>query len=464
MNDLKTTDQNSQGLTGYKAASLQELWSMAYPLILTATSTALMMFADRLILANYSITAFNAAVTASFIFMVFQLATLSIAGIAEVFVGQHNGAKRYNKIGEPVWQMIWFSLLSILIFAPSAYFLGPTLIAENYHEQGLPYFYWLMYMGPAFPFMIAMCAFYIGRGKTGLVLAATVLMNALNIILDILLIFGVDGIIPEMGTQGAAIATVFSQVFAGLLLFIVFLSKKYREQFGTNLWRLNSKVMKDCLKIGVPSSIGHIFGMGAWAVLFSLMARSSEEHTTVFAVGHSIMVLFFFFIEGLHKAIVALSSNLIGANKYDVVKGLIRSSMVLMLIFALITVTPFLVYPNYLVELFFMVQGQPTHLEGIGEMIQAAMFWLWLVIILDIILWSYAGVLIAAGDTVFVMVMHAINAWFFAVVPIYIYVFYFGGNAVGIWALSAAYMLICVISFYWRYRKGKWKTLSIISQ
>ena len=48
--------------------------------------------------------------------MVFIYGGIGIASIAEVFVGQFNGAKEYLKVASLVWQMIWFSLATSVIF------------------------------------------------------------------------------------------------------------------------------------------------------------------------------------------------------------------------------------------------------------------------------------------------------------------------------------------------------------
>src|SRR5690606_24666188 len=97
-----------QLLTKYPSGSLREQFAICLPLILSSLSSALMISADRVILAQFDHHAMNAAAMTAVIFFTFAFGAISVAGISEVFVGQHNGAKRYQKIGEPVWQMIWF--------------------------------------------------------------------------------------------------------------------------------------------------------------------------------------------------------------------------------------------------------------------------------------------------------------------------------------------------------------------
>src|SRR5687767_7282451 len=109
---------NSGQLTHYKEGSVKELWAISFPLILSMLSINVMIFIDRLILAKYDTRAMNAAVVAGLIFSIFQYGMMGIAGVSEVFVGQFNGAQKLRRIGEPIWQMIWFALLTIFIFIP----------------------------------------------------------------------------------------------------------------------------------------------------------------------------------------------------------------------------------------------------------------------------------------------------------------------------------------------------------
>ena len=98
-------------LTKYEEGSFRELLSMAMPLMLCSFSMMLMLFVDRLLLAHYSTAALNSAVSASTLGWAMLFGWVVLANITEVFVAQYHGAKQLNKMGEPVWQMLWMSQL-----------------------------------------------------------------------------------------------------------------------------------------------------------------------------------------------------------------------------------------------------------------------------------------------------------------------------------------------------------------
>lgn len=97
-------------LTKHPSGTIKELFAISFPLMLSFLSNYLMLFFDRLILANYSLQAMNAVTASSLFCMIFQYGAIGIASIAEVFIGQFNGSKQYLKAAGPTWQMIWFSL------------------------------------------------------------------------------------------------------------------------------------------------------------------------------------------------------------------------------------------------------------------------------------------------------------------------------------------------------------------
>ena len=103
---------------------MRELWSLSVPLMLATMSSMMMLFVDRLLLANYSTAALNAVTNATTLGWAIQFMWLALAGIAEVFVAQHNGAGEERKLGPPVWQMVWLGVLSLLFFAPMGLWVG----------------------------------------------------------------------------------------------------------------------------------------------------------------------------------------------------------------------------------------------------------------------------------------------------------------------------------------------------
>lgn len=451
-------------LTKFPEGGVRELLSIAFPLMFSALSVNLMMFLDRLILANYSITAMNAAVSAGMVCAMFQFGAIGISSIAEVFVGQYNGAGKKAKLGEPVWQMLWFSLFTASIFWPFAQFGATWLVPSEFHTDGIPYYQWIMVFGPVVPAIAALSAFFIGQGKTRLVLASTIIGNALNLVLDLIFVFGIENLLQPMGARGAAIATVFSQGAQVLILFTVFLSKGNCKSCGTAHLAFRVKAFLKCLKIGTPNAIGHMIAIGALAYLIHLMASVGSLHITVFAVGQTIFVVFAFTLEGMQKAVISVAANFIGAKKPDYIKKMIGSSIKIQAILAGILVIPLLLFPNPLIDIFIKEGTAGVDIAELVYYLKIAFAWIFVFFFFDGVTWSFAGVLTAGGDTRFIMIMNVISAWAFNIVPFYFFVVIGGKSPAWLWGLAAFYSVANSVAFYLRYRTHKWKSkLAIVS-
>ncbi len=444
-------------LTRYTEGSVQELWTISYPLILSIFSVNIMIFFDRLILARYNTNSMNAAVLAWLMFSIFQLAAIGIAAIAEVFVGQYNGAKKFKKMGEPVWQMIWFALMTSCIFIPLGLFAGPLLIASpDYMVDGVPFFKVLMLFGPTFPIVAAVSSFFIGRGRVKLVMFTSVLSNILNIILDFVLIFGIEGFVPALGAKGAALATGIAQTIQAIILLSVFLRRRHREIHGTNQWRFKPKLFLNALRVGVPSALANFMDAIAWSVLVQILASISVDYVTVFTIGDSFFVLFVVGFLGLQKGITAVAANYIGANREEVLAKTLRSGVRVVLMIMLFLSIPLIFFSETLTELFFNQDPSLMLNEALKNQVAVAMRWLWIYFMFDAISWMISGVLVAAGDTKFVMLMNSASAWVFAVIPTAICVYCFDTPPVITWIMWAMYGFLNAVCFFIRYKNKRW--------
>jgi len=448
-------------MTRHPEGSMRELFTISFPLMLSMLSGYLMMFLDRLILSRYSTEAMTASVLAGSVVAIFHFGGIGIASIAEVFVGQYNGAKKFHKTGEPVWQMIWFSLFLSVIFIPCALFAGPYLVMH--HENGilsLQYYQVMMWFGSAFPLAAALSSFYIGIGRVKLVMTTAILGNVLNVLLDFAFVFGVEGLIPSMGIKGAALATGISQLVQVVILFSVFQNRHFRTTHGTNHYRFYPKEFWKQFKVGFPNAAGHMIEISAWAFLAVMMAKVSDDHLTVLAVGQSFYILFAFAIEGLQKGVIAIAANFIGADKWDKIPHLFRSGVKLILLFCLLWSIPMLVYPDPIINQF-LVKEDPGEIIEMRWMIRIACIFVWYYFIVDGLVWVSAGILTAAGDTKFVMVINAITVWLFAILPAYVLIMRMGGPPSMVWAVTSLYGTMNALLFFLRYKSGRWKNLQV---
>ena len=443
-------------LSKHPEGSVLELWHIAFPLLIVMLSSHLMIFMDRFLLAHESTEAMNATVAASMVCFVFNLGAISIAAIAEVFVGQLNGARKYREIGEPVWQMIWFSLMTSVLYIPLALYGGKFFIPTQFETLGIPYFQWIMFAGPLFPMTNAIAAFFIGRGQTKIVTLSAVVGNSLNIFLDIILIFGVKGFIPAMGTKGAAIATAIAVLYQVIFLFAVFIKSKYRKRYGTHHFKFKFDLFWRCIRIGAPSAVGMMTELAGWTALIYIYASVSDVHATVMGVVQSIVILAMFASPAMSKALTAVCANFIGANKWEYIPKTFRSALILQAYIAGVLLLPFIIFPDPIIT-GFLPHHHAAENAQIIKYVEIALIWAWFASVLDGISWMISGILTSAGDTKFLMIVNPLNVWLFAIVPGYILFKIYNFPPQYVWSVVGLYAVVNSICYYLRYRSDIWK-------
>lgn len=458
---MSFTESTKKGIS-HPNGSMRELWTISFPLMLSLMSSSLMFFWDRLLLAQFSIDAHNAATSAGTWVTFLQFAFLCTTCIAEVFVGQLNGAGEQKKIGRPVWQMIWLSIFSILIFVPLGLFAGTTLFASSpYSHLETEYFRYMMCFGPIFCLSSALSTFYIGRGCVKFVTATVIAANVLNTVLAYFFIFGVEPYFPSLGIAGAALATGISQLIQTIVLFIDFIRPSYREKFGTDDFRFAWDEFAKCVRLGLPSSLAHTIEILAWAVFFRMLMTAGEEHFTVVSIAQSIFFLFTFLTEGISKGATAIAANLIGAGKFDALWKLLYSGIKFYAIIFVIFGSIFLIDPSPLINLFFSDESATSE---VYDLIASSCLWVWIFFLFDGIHWLVVGLLTAAGDTKFVLKAGSFSVWIFALLPTYIFVVLQGHQPDMAWAITAFYGLVVCSIYLLRFYSTRWKdNLAVIA-
>lgn len=148
---------------------------------------------------------------------------------AEVSIGQSIGAKRLDKAMLYASHTTTIAIISGLVFA-TFFFLFPQLVLSFFRleaditQEAIRYLNIVTFSVPFMFLILNFSGIYIGTGRSDIPFYFNAVGLVLNIVLDPLFIFGF-GFIPEMGSQGAALATTLSQVVV-FMLFIRHLRRK----------------------------------------------------------------------------------------------------------------------------------------------------------------------------------------------------------------------------------------------
>ena len=355
-------------------SSRKSIFFVTFPIVLSNLSSAIMYNIDRVMVVAYSVDALNAVNISGNFFAVFSFLFIGITDTAEVYVGQYNGAGNYNRLASPVWQMLYFSLATSLIFFPIAYFSDTlNLLPSYYFDDGVIYQKIMMYGGPLFPMFTGLAAFFVGQGRAKVVTLSIICGSCLNIGLDYVLIYGVKGIIPSLGTIGAALATVISQAIQNLMLITALCSKKNRK-ITLYSCKFDKEIFFGCIKIGAPISVSNFLVLLAWYFVQSMVANLSKEDATIYSISVSIYMLAISLGEGLSKATSTVIANLIGKGSLGETKTAYKKFLILALIASGFFVFPLSLFPDQCVFNFLSMLQED--ISSIYEALRITLHWI----------------------------------------------------------------------------------------
>ncbi|MBJ7449744.1 MAG: MATE family efflux transporter [Parachlamydiales bacterium] len=448
MTTTQTIKGSAIGSELLERTSLKVLWKLSFPLMLSMLSTSMLNFCDRLFLAHYSLHSLEACTTAGELCSFFQLPLIFLIATVQVFIGQCLGSHQAKKTGNYIWQMIWISLLSMLITIPTCRFAASQMFeGSSLQVQASTYFYCLSAVNFLFPIGAALSAFFIGIGKTKITIFATVCAHIVNVSLDSILIFGIGPenapLLKPMGILGSAIATSTSQIIYCSIFFILFIKKTRHDQYGTRDKYFDPAKLKTFFKLAIPSAVGKVMLMLAWIVLTRFIILKGGDYLLVNAVGMSLLTIFTCFQDGLSQAALCQSSYLVGAQKKQLLWGLLKTTVLFHIIMQAIFALPLIIFSHAFLGFFLK---EPVEME----MLQKTCYWMWIFLLFEGINLTSQSFLTSLKDTTFIMIIKVVTVWITAIIPTWYAMFVWDLPAQYLWALAAMDCFIAAGIFLWR--------------
>lgn len=143
--------------------------------------------------------------------------------------------------------------------------------------------------------------------------------------LTVICVFGYFGL-PEMGTKGAAIATVVGQIIAMLLGLYFNLTKNTDVQFNFKSFELESYYFKGICTVGIPTIIMQSMSSIMCFGINKLLLNFSTTSTAVFGAYFKLQTFVYMATFGLNNVLIPIVAFNLGAKHADRIKKVIRLS------------------------------------------------------------------------------------------------------------------------------------------
>jgi putative MATE family efflux protein len=189
-------------------------------------------------------------------------------------------------------------------------------------------------------------AVFRGAGNAAIAMRALLLANAINIILDPLLIMGI-GPFPKMGLIGAAVATTIGRTVAVLFQFYHLFKGKSLIKLAARQFVMKMDLIRSILKTSAGGMFQFIIGSCSWIFLAMIIAESGTAAVSGYGTAVRICIFTILPAWGLANAAATLVGQNLGANQPErAEKSVWRTAFIAFCFFAIVAVIFFLFGAN----------------------------------------------------------------------------------------------------------------------
>ena len=390
----KTNERTPTGSYG-------EVFHVAWPIVLSMLSYTFMGLADTVIVSRLGMVAVAAVGLATTAYFTVTSFGWGLLDAVKVVVSQSWGAGDTARTKQAARQGLAIAfgcaLALMALYPMSSIVLGWMGGTGSVLSMGTDYLE-IRFFGviPAF-ISVAAFGYFQGLGLTKIPMVITIVANVLNVILDIILVFGF-GPIPAFGVKGAAIATVIAFGVQGLLAVAVL----WRHTGG--LRPLERKGCGEIFRHGIPMGLRFALEIGSWGVFTALVARAGEAHLAAHVIAIRIISVSFLPGHGIGQAACILTGQAVGARRPDIAQQVVKKANNIAISTMGLCGVLFLLCGAWLVGLF---KPETSVLNlGANLLLIAAAFQ-----VFDAIAMVTMGALNGSGDTKYVMIVGVLTSW-----------------------------------------------------
>ena len=314
-------------------------------MMLTQLGASLVGLFDSIMVGHYA-TVDLAAVSFSnalfFTIMVFAMgALMGLTPLVGIEVGKMSDETEHFKIQSRITSLFQNgALFTILLSIFTLFLLGgciPFLHCFGQDpavvEVARPYYTLIVLSIIPFLFFTFFKQFLEGLGNTSVAMVITLAMNALNILLNWLFIYGNWGC-PELGATGAGIGSLVARIGMPICFFAAMYFRRewkgYIRSIRTRAFRLST--IQELSKIGFPIGIQTLMETIAFTAAFVFIGWISKEALAAHQIANQICDMTFMVILGIGSATTIRVSHQLGANNLHGVRMASHASIHLVLV------------------------------------------------------------------------------------------------------------------------------------
>lgn len=419
----------------------------AFPLLISNMFQSLYSLVDILIAGKFigsnGISAIN---NSSQVILIITKIAIGITQGGNIIIGQYFGAgeeqRKKNAIGTLTILSFIMGLLSMAVFyfgaEPILMKLGaPALEEAKTYLQICAIGLLFVWMYNAFSGILR------AMGNSKLPMRCVMISSIINMILDYVFV-----VMWNMGTAGAAWATMISQIISCMVAFFFLMVNQSSFSFFIPSMRLKGLEMKKIFRLGIPSAIQMTIAGFSWLFVTFMINKYGVDASAGNGISIKIKDMCQLLLQALNLATSTMVAQNLGAKKYDRVMEIVNTAIKINLVLAACTIVICQIFGGPMVAFFTdnpaAVAAGTLNLkiEIFGQLFYAVFL-------------IYNSLSIGAGQSEFAMFNSFLNCIVVRIVLCIIFDRFWGLTGIYI-ACMAATFISCPVGYIYA-KHGSWK-------
>ena len=438
------------------------LW-LALPMILQNAITNLVSFLDNIMVGQLGTEQMSGVAIVNQLIFVYNLAIFGVVSAASIFGAQYYGKGNHKghmySFRFKIYAAVLVTLLTILLFVTK----GSDLIAlyltdtagngatEAALQYGLQYL--AIMMAGLIPFAVnqAYATNIKETGQTFIPMAASFAAVGSNALLDYLLIFGI-GPFPELGVQGAALATVLARYIEALIIIVWAHGNRQKNRYLEGAYTgfgMPGSELKAIIIKGFPLMINEVLWAAGMTVVTQCYSVRGLEVVAGLNIATTITNLFNIVYLQLGACISIVVGQYLGAGELEKAKDA-DNKMIVFSVFCCVVMAVLLLFVGGIFPQIYNTSDEIKLLATSFIAVSA--------IIMPFYSFSHVSyfTLRSGGKTMVTFLFDSVFTWVIVVPTAFLLANYTGFGIVSVYFFVQATELIKVVIGYFMVRSDVW--------
>ena len=337
--------------------SNKNILTLALPIALSLAIPQISFLANTAFLGRYGERELAVNGIAGVYYLILSMVGYGLSSGVQIQMARRAGEGDKEGLTRTFTNGMMLSILFALGMMIASLWLAPVIFGLSLHDGqninfSIDYLYIRVWGLPFLLLTQLVSSFFISISRSRFLIYGSVAGTLTNIIFDYLLIFGKYNF-PELGLQGAAIASIFGEIAFCMTMFGGYYYNKYYNEYPIRrFFSFDLKLSQRSLKISTPLIVQFFFSIGGWQVFFIFVEHLGTRELAASQILRSIFGIVGIGTWAMAATCNTMVSNVLGQGKPDEVLLLIKRISGLAFIYAFLISGTLLVFADQFLSLY----------------------------------------------------------------------------------------------------------------